>query len=68
MLFKFKFYIRVKPDEKVISEDNFQKFLRNLVPISKEFIAYADIFGSSGSNLMILIVKFQFLDGPPYVK
>ena len=68
MLFKFKFYIRVKPDEKVISEDNFQKFLRNLVPISKEFIAYSDIFGASGSNLTIRIVKFQFLDGPPYVK
>ena len=30
-----------------VIEDNFQNFLRNLVPFCKEFMVLTDIFGSS---------------------
>ena len=45
----------LKLTKKVISEDNSQKFLRNLVLIFKEFIALSNIFRSSGWKLMILL-------------
>ena len=43
-----------KTDVKVFSKDDFQKFLRNLVPFCKEFMALSDIFGFSDRNFTIL--------------
>ena len=45
----------LRPDEKVIREDNFQKFWRHLVPFSEEFMAFSDIFGSSCRNVTTLL-------------
>ena len=33
-----------------VIEDNFQNFLRNLVPFCKEFMVLTDIFGSSAGG------------------